>query len=945
MRIFSTIFLFLLIAQVGFGAVVKGTVTDAKDNSPLVGVVISYQLASGEKGGAITDIDGKYEIALKEGNHTLLFSYISYVAQEVKVEVKKGAELLQDVKLSQSVTEMKSVEIKASKITHTESAVINEIKASTAVVSGTGSSQISKTMDRNAADVVKRIPGVSIKDEKFVIIRGLPDRYNTVWLNDAGTPSAEDDRKSFSFDIIPAGLIERILVYKTPSAELPGDFAGGMVKIYTTTFQDKNQLTASFQTSSREFTTGSAFATSKTSSSDWLGYDKGIRTLPTGLNSPVHWNDANAATESKSFGNDWAIGKSTAAPDKRFSASYTGGKKLGKVRIGNTFGVTYANTSNVNNMARGSWDETGKRWDYYFNDRVSSSSVNAGVLENLGVMFGNSKIEFKNLYNQIGKNTVLERSTDVAKIDFESDPMIKGYMLSYDSRATYSSQLSGTHKTKNERTTYTWTFGYNDVFRNIPDTRRIKYARAAGDTDESHYSAAVQSVANAIDGGGRVYTQLFEKQKIFSHQFTHIFQLKDSFKITLNAGNYVEYRSRASETRNFSYIIKPGANAFNFKRLGINDIFADTNVGGAKSFLVDESTSASDKYSASNKLIASFVSLNIPVTKKLNAIAGIRHEYNEFALVGYNSTSALKPESKTNFLLPSLNISYNFNEKSLLRAAYGYTLNRPEFKEAAPFNYYDFSEIFMVKGALYPSTVNGQSGDTLAVAKIHNIDFRYEFYPRPGEMMHAGFFYKKILDPIVRTYDLQSNGDNKAVTYFNGTSAYCYGFEFDMRKNLTFLDNKLGTQFFKDLNVIANVAISKSEMLIDTNQKPGEIAKSTFQGQSPYLVNAGVYYQNDKSGIKSSLLYNVYGARLFALGNNQPNGFSMGELPFHSLDMTISKQFFKHYVLNFGIQNLLGSEIKFVDDINKDGKFDNSDKVRQSYHPGRYYTLGVKINF
>jgi outer membrane receptor for ferrienterochelin and colicin len=160
------------------------------------------------------------------------------------------------MKMMPEITVLKDQVVKSARITYTENAVINEIRQSNAVVSGTSAAQISKTMDRNAADVVKRIPGVTIQDDRFVIIRGLPDRYNTVFLNDAGTPSSESDKRAFSFDMIPAGLIDRVLIFKTPSPELPGDFAGGMVKVYTSSLPDKNKITVSLQTCSREFSTG-----------------------------------------------------------------------------------------------------------------------------------------------------------------------------------------------------------------------------------------------------------------------------------------------------------------------------------------------------------------------------------------------------------------------------------------------------------------------------------------------------------------------------------------------------------------------------------------------------------------------------------------------------------------------------------------------------------------
>ncbi len=945
----SKLFLFLLSLFLTinvFGATIKGTVVDSKNGAPLVGVIVTFRstdTVNGPKGGGITDIDGKYEITVKEGDYRFTFNYFSYTAEVVSVKAEKGKDQTVDVKMKEVIAELKTAEVKAKRITNTENAVINEIKQSNAVVSGTSSSQISKSMDRNAADVVKRIPGVSIQDDRFVVIRGLPDRYNTVWLNDAGAPSSEADKKSFSFDIIPSGLIDRVLIFKTPSPELPGDFAGGMVKVYTTTLQDKNQLSISLQTSSRTGTTGKEFKYNEPSKTDWLGYDDGGRNLPAGT--PERINKSSATEDhiavSKAFKNDWVIKNKTAAPDKRFAMSYTGGHKFKNFKFGNTLGLTYTNTNTYILANRQDWDSSDAR-NYDYNDHIYTNNVSVGILENAGFSMGNTKIEFKNLYSQVGKSSLIIRNSG---LDTTQTPE-KSYAMAYDSKATYSSQLGGSHKSKDDARKYNWTLGYNDVFKNQPNLRRIKYTMAGSDTV---FKAAVTSAVDANFGGGRYYASLYEKTYSFNHQFSQKINLTKDFSFTVSAGNYIELKRRALNIRKFSYTISKisnGAHADSLLKLPINEIFADTNVGTKKNFVIDEGTDSYDKYTAKNDLISSFVSLNVPIGKRFNVVGGVRQEHNVQAIESFLSTDTLNREFKTNYLLPSVNITYNFTDKSLVRAAYGKTLNRPEFREFAPVVYYDFEEVNLIKGALY-QTNSSPNGDTLKVAEIHNFDVRYEFYPNPGEMIHVGAFYKSISHAIQRVIDFGTSGDNKTITFINGSTAYCAGLELDVRKNLVFIDNKLGTKFFKDISFVGNFAVSKSESRIDTTIKHFQIPTATLQGQSPYLINLGAYYQNDKVGLKSSLLYNVYGARLYATGTTENSGESIGEVPFQSFDFTVSKAFKKHYVLNFGIQNLLDSKVSFLKDINRDGKFDPSSVDRQYklYNPGRYYTIGLKVNF
>ncbi len=946
-RIFLSFFL-SFIALGSFAGVLKGTVTDEKNGAPLVGVIIAFQstdTVAGPKGGTVTDIDGKYEIPLQDGSYNLTVSYFSYNTEFVPVKME-GKDLFVDIKLKATVNELKTAEVKAKRVTNTENAVINEIKTSNAVVSGTSASQISKSMDRSAADVVKRIPGVAIQDDRFVVIRGLPDRYNTVWLNDGAAPSSEADKKSFSFDIIPSGLIDRVLIFKTPSPELPGDFAGGMVKVYTTSIPDKNQLTVNLQTSSRSTTTGKEFKYNEPSSTDWLGYDDGSRAIPGGTPSLINKSaaDQDHVAVTKAFKNDWIIKNKTASPDTRIAASYSGSWKHKKIKIGNTVGVSYANTKTSYVAHREDWEgNVTRNYNYYDNTYINNVSV--GLIENVGMTVGNSKFEFKNLYSQIGKSSLIIRD---APADSTQTPLL-GYAMGYESRATYSSQLSGSHKSKDDSRKYNWTLGYDDVFKNMPNLRRIKYTKSDIGSD-TIFKAPVASLVDPNFGGGRYYSALYEKTYSFNHQYSQKVKLTEDYSFVVNVGNYIEAKRRAQNIRKLSYTIKSnglnGQHADSLKKLTINEIFADTNVGTKNNFVIDEGTDPSDRYNAKNDLVASFVSINAPIGANMNVVFGARYENNIQSIATFVGVDTVNKNYKTSFLLPSINLAYNFTKKSLVRAAYGKTLNRPEFREFAPVVYYDFEDVNLVKGSLQP-TNSSPYGTDLKVAEINNFDLRYEYYPNAGEMIHVGLFYKTIDHAILRVVDFGTAGDNKTLTYFNGNTAYTAGFEFDMRKNLVFFDNKLGTKFFKDLSFVANVALSKSESKIDTTVKHHQVPVTTLQGQSPYVINAGLYYQNDKLGLKGSALYNTFGSRLYAIGTIDKGGENIGELPFQSLDVLVSKTFKKHYNLSFGVQNLLDSKVTFYKDIDGNKKFErnSSDNLYRTYSPGRYYTLGLKVNF
>ena len=931
--------LFLGCSLSAFAGKITGTVSDSKDSLGLQNVVVSIK---GANKSVQTDISGRFEFNdVADGTYEVVVTYVSYKKQSRSVKVSGNEPVEVSFMLKSEGNQLGGVSVKATRNTQTEVAVLNEIRKSSLVVSGISAAQISKTMDRNAADVVKRIPGVTIQDDRFINVRGLADRYNTVWLNDAGAPSSEVDKKSFSFDLIPSGLIDRILVFKTPSPELPGDFAGGMVKIYTTSIPTKNQYTFSVQSSYRSGSTGTDFNYNERSSTDWLGYDDGTRGLPSGLPIPIDVNATGNESATKMFHNDWIVNNKKQPLDLRLNGSASNVFNLGKVKIGNTFGFNYSTTSTNYNKQVYEWDDTTKQLHY--NDLKSLTKVNIGLMDNLAVVIGNSKIEFKNLYSQTGTSYVTYR-TNVPDADLVGrQPNERAYSMGYESKATYVAQLTGAHKNDNDTRKYTWALGYTDLFRNQPSLRQIRYV----ENSRGVYQSGVPGGAvDIVNGGGRFYSELYEHVYSFNHNFTQKIRVTPKFDFDINLGNYIEYKSRFFNARELGYTLKfdsqndpTGEQYQNLLSQPINQIFSDPNTNGQYLYRMAEGTADYDKYEATNRLIASYLSLSVPVTDRIKVVGGVRYEDNLYTLNGSLNQRAVSPEVETKFWLPSVNISYNFSTKSLLRVAYGKTINRPEFRETAPNFFYDFDRRAGTYGALYLN-------DTLKVAEIQNIDARYEWYPSAGEVVQVGGFYKKFKNPI--QYILSTGlGGERGFTYINAQSAKVYGVELDARKNLTFLDDKLGTRFLKNFTLTGNITVSKSELLVDTAYKSytmDVVKKNTLEGQSNYVVNVGVYYQNDSANLQASLLYNVYGPRMYAMGTRFDP--TIGELAFHSLDFSISKTFFKHYIVNFGVQNLLDQTIRFVNDTNLDNKFDaKNDKPFNNYKPGRYFSLGVKVKF
>jgi hypothetical protein len=225
---------------------IKGVISDSKTEEVLIGANILIQ---GTDLGTSTDLDGSYVLQnISPGDYNLVFSYTSYKTQIVRVTIIKDEVVELAIKLEEESIVLDGVTVTATRKSDSEVSMISSIKMSNLVVSGVSSQQISKSQDRDASEVVRRIPGVTIRDGRFVIVRGLIERYNAVWLNNASTPSSEADVRAFSFDVIPSNAIDRILIFKTPAPELPADFAGAAIQIFTKSNADENGISFSYTT-------------------------------------------------------------------------------------------------------------------------------------------------------------------------------------------------------------------------------------------------------------------------------------------------------------------------------------------------------------------------------------------------------------------------------------------------------------------------------------------------------------------------------------------------------------------------------------------------------------------------------------------------------------------------------------------------------------------------
>ncbi len=915
---------------------ISGMVTDDKTKEAIIGANVVIQ---GTSVGSATDVIGKFSIAnLKPGTYTLSISFITYKTHTIPdVVVESGKKTNVDVALLEdAATELQEIVVRGTREINNDMSLVNAIKESKLVVSGISAEQITKLPDRDAAQVMQRVSGVTISDNRFVLIRGIPERYNQVMMNGVVGPSTEIDRRSFSFDLIPAGAIDQLLIYKSGSAELPGDFAGGIIKVITKKPTDERFVSVGLNAGYRTNTTGKNYLQSEGSDTDFLGFDDGFRDLPANFPTAKAL-DASARNSSareragKSLTNNFDYTTKSAPVDMGFNVSTSQPFSIGNVQFNNLTIIGYSNSyqhTEADFKRYNSFDANSAIERFSYNDSYTGNSVRVNALHNWLINFGDRfKVEFKNLFVQLGENeTTLRTGTDFYQL---SNYDRQNYAYHYLSRRIYSGQLEGTHTFgEGENATLNWVFGLNDISRNEPDYRRFRTIRdkALQETPEP-YAMQLPSGGNIFETG-RFWSELEDRGYSHGLNFEKKFGEKDAKRVlTLKAGYFGEYKTRSFDARYVNYLYPDGADfdpavGEELRRLPLSEIFSPANIKKSNGFVIEDATTAEDSYEGTNLLTAGYVSASIPAGK-FDISAGFRGEYNVQTLKATRTNGDLVDVDNPVFApLPMLNIAYNLTDRSLARIAYSRTVNRPEFRELAPFLYYQFE----MEASIYGTP-------ELNTAFINNVDLRWEMYPNPGEMMSMGAFYKDFKDPI-EMY-LQITSDNPQFYFGNADRAYSYGLEVEFRKNLASLGV---SKLLRNTSVNLNASWIKSEVDIGDQQQNLQ-QKRPLQGQSPYIVNLGLYYNDEETGFSANAAYNVFGPRIYSVGDvNFP---TMWELPRQSLDLQVAKTWAKRFETKVNVQNILNAAYRIYQDNNLDNDIESSEALVRRYEIGTQFSIGL----
>ena len=969
----STICLFFSIAALAQKAVIAGKVVDKETGEMLIGATVTATTKTTDyKRGAITDFDGNYSFEVEPGTYVISVNYTSYQGKSVEdFQAKAGNTNVLDFDMGESPLTLEVVVVKATQVKNTDASLISMQKNALAVLDGISSQQISRTGSSSAADAIKQMTGAVIEGGKYVVMRGLGDRYSISQLNGVTMPSTDPYRNSTSLDLIPSQMIENITTLKTFTPDQPGNFSGGLVNVATKSFPDRFTLylgvSSSVNTQANLIDNFNGHGTGA-GDRDWLGFDDGTRALPTVLQ-----NEANRALlsqnayldarnprrendglrqllneSSRSLSNVFTTTPKSTPVNHGINFSMGDKKTLFGNTLGYTLGLNYSREfthyENADLITR--INSRGVLQNYQaLKESKSTETPHVGGLFNLSYKLGdNNALRFNLIYNNdadiIGRN---QSGSWPGQLSIPTAEYITN-SLEFVQRQFVSYQLNGKHvfpKLKNAE--LEWTGSSVNSFQKDPDSRFLGYIKFIDDDGNLNYAINEAEFKPPF----HFFRDLQDQTQEFKVDFTLPFKAGGSGHLKVGGlynratRDFSEYQFQHNRNPSipsnllFNSVVSNSENPgdvnafFSYNNFGIIDTLYSQNDPNMVTRYVPgyyyiNNVNNKNFYNGHQNVASGYIMVVENIFPRLKAIGGLRVEATDLQVESRDTSIAESVIDLTDFL-PSANLIFTLTPKSNLRAAFTRTLARPNMRELAPFEQFDTKNGFFNVG-----------NPNLKRTLISNYDLRYEVYPNQGELIALSAFYKRFENPILRTFI--PTATIPELGYLNVDAAQVYGLELEVRKNLSFLG---ASPLLSNLYFSTNLALIKSsydipqaELEASQMVDPGYgLTTRPFQSQAPYIVNVALSYINPDRGWEATLSYNESGRKLYNIGQQAvPDVF---EERFPLLNFNLTKKFAEHFQFSFSAKNLLNPVNK------KTQRFNGEDVIAESFTLGRTFGVGL----
>ncbi|NBC09075.1 MAG: TonB-dependent receptor [Bacteroidetes bacterium] len=938
-RLLLTALITLAFAIHGFAqeGTIRGQVTDAATGEPLMFATVVIAETSPPIGNQ-TDLDGNYEITVAPGTYDLKVSYVGYVDTKItEVEVKADEITVVDISMEEESQQLEEVVVKASRIDRTENALLALQKKAIGIQDGISAQEISRYGGSNAAESMKRVTGASVVDGKFIFVRGLGDRYTSAQINGQQLPSTDPYRNTVQLDLIPSNLLDNIVASKTFTPDQPGNFTGGNVNLKTKSFPER--YTMSFSISTNYNTQSSLrddFLTHEGGDTDWLGFEDGSRARPSILQQgSVYLDTVNTTTRVLARRDGYLANlldegidalQSQQAPTRKsvgldHGVSFSIGNqyKLGNNPFGVLLGLNYSrNFAQYENGRDAFFEVIGPDSDLNVNrdlreERGTETATSGGML-NLSYKFaGSNKVQFISIFNNIGSQDNRSFAGSFPAI-ISGNGQFETRALRWTQRQLQNYQLMGEHVFGDNQIKVEWSSSlvyfkqddpafrqfsnlvFIDTLTDVTNPGEIQ-ADQVNKIDDTTFETRDFDINPAeFDLPFHFYRELDDEQVNGKVDITIPFAQAKSKNNKVKFGGMYSQKKRHFEDNVFQINDAQNWREFNGDA---NDFFANNQ--GILDFdeererytiglwnLPFTKPTRENSYDGERIVAAGYGMFEYDLPR-WRFIGGLRVEYTDISIESLAGDTGRIEETD---LLPSFNVVYRVNDNMNIRASGSQTLARPNMRELAPFVSFDYGGGNRVQG-----------NQMLERTLIQNFDLRWELFPRPGELFAVSAYYKDFRDPIVRAFKPMVS--NPLIEFTNVDEAMVYGLEFEVRKRLDFITPALyDLKFVTNFSLIESVVdIPEEEIPVIEEFNPEKGDTRQFVGQSPYLLNTALNYNNPELGLDATLAFNVFGDRLVTISEQaNPDVFEKAR---PQVDFSISKRLTERIGLRFNARNLL----------------------------------------
>jgi hypothetical protein len=861
---------------------ITGRVVDGASGQPLA----HAQVAVDQTAGAETDLDGRYTVnGVAVGLHSVQARRIGFQQKRYdSVTVMSGQATVVNFTINAASVALESMVIKEVRTdaSASEASLLAIQQRAAAASDGISAEQIKRTPDSDASAAATRVSGISVVDSRFVIVRGLSERYSTTLVNGVDVASPEPAKKIVPLDIFPTSLLESIVVTKSATPDKPGDFSGGAVEVKTKEFPDNDVRQFSLSQSFNSQATFDRLPFLSRTFWDYLAIDHGRRAHPA----------VDLATLTDSFvverfaeglRRDWGPRAARIPPNLGLGFTFGGQQPSENVALGYVLSLTYSSNSERSHDRFFQFystpnDRTPNRAYVYQDYR---SVVDWGGVANVSARFGSSsKLSLKNFYSRNAED--LYSTSEGFATDKNGD--VRAYQIAYVERDLLQSQLGGEHLLGALGSSrLEWKATVSRSGRDEPDNRQVVYTRDG----TGQYSLTPNSDA--------WFRSLTDKQ--LAGQVDWILPTRLLWHdFTFKAGGLQKAKRRSFDGLVASFNLSQNVPQ-DLRYMPPELLFTPENIGGFVQLGFPGQRAV--PYDADEDLTAYFGMVDTDILPRVRLVAGARQENWSLDLFdggkkrfAPGDTAHVPTVRRNDDLLWSANATVSITDRMNVRLAAFTSVARPDTRELSLDEYTDIVGNCATIG-----------NPLLRRTKVLNADARWEWYPNAGEVVSLSGFFKDFDSPIIRTV---SGGAGCRYGYVNALTARNAGLEVDARKNLSFLPGGLSK-----LSVGANFTLVQSRVTIDPIYGKYD-PNLALEGQSPYLANGSLSYLGDT--FTGTVLYNVFGDRVVRYGviAGDAQGPSLDEQARGTLDAKFQRTLGRGIMLSLAGKNLTNAKARIT---------------------------------